>query len=89
MTLDITDAPVGSTDLTSAAVGVSLGNIATRLPNYFTERLEEGAQRSRAREDVVFEPYVIEWRYRIHAPEGFQARQLPAPRQRWNWARRG
>ena len=32
MSLDITDAPVGSTDLNAAAVGVSLGNVATRLP---------------------------------------------------------
>ena len=78
MTLDIKDAPVGSTDLTTAAVGVNVGNIAMRLPVYFTEQLGEDATREPRREDVVFEPYVIEWRYRVHAPDGFMTRELPA-----------
>jgi transglutaminase-like putative cysteine protease len=79
MTLDMRDAPVGSTDLNSAAVGVSLGNIATRLPSYFSEQLdEEQASAEPRKHDVVFEPYVVEWRYRVHAPDGFRARGLPA-----------
>ena len=78
MTLDIHEAPVGSTDLNSAAVGVSLGNIAARLPNYFSERLDEDTEHKTRSEDVVFEPYVIEWRYRLHAPDGFTPRELPA-----------
>jgi transglutaminase-like putative cysteine protease len=79
MTLDILDAPVGSTDLNTAAVGVNLGNIVARLPAYFSERLESESTGEVRREDVVFEPYVIEWRYRVHAPDGFRARELPAP----------
>jgi transglutaminase-like putative cysteine protease len=78
MTLDIHDAPVGSTDLNTAAVGVSLGNIATRLPAYFTEKLEDGSSSASRRADVVFDPYVVEWRYRVHAPDGFRSRELPA-----------
>ena len=78
MTLDIRDAPVGSTDLNTAAVGVSLGNIAARLPSYFTERLDEDAEEKTRTEDVVFDPYTIEWRYRVHAPDGFRPRELPA-----------
>lgn len=78
MSLDIKDAPVGSTDLNTAAVGVNLGNIAVRLPVYFTEQLDEDATREPRTEDVVFEPYVIEWRYRVHAPDGFVSRELPA-----------
>lgn len=76
MTLDIADAPVGSTDLNTAAVGVSLGNIAARLPVYFTDRLDEDTAEPR-REDVVFEPYVVEWRYRVISPDGFVSRELP------------
>ncbi|HEX6636329.1 MAG TPA: DUF3857 domain-containing protein, partial [Steroidobacteraceae bacterium] len=78
MTLDIKDAPVGSTDLNSAAVGVNVGNIVARLPSYFSSRLEDADDAPGARrEDVVFEPYVMEWFYRVHAPDGFRARDLP------------
>jgi transglutaminase-like putative cysteine protease len=78
MTLDIKDAPVGSTDLTTAAVGVSLGGIVTRLPAYFAQQLEDGKADATRKHDVVFEPYIIEWRYRVNPPDGFRARPLPA-----------
>jgi transglutaminase-like putative cysteine protease len=78
MTLDIADAPVGSTDLHTAAVGVNLGNIVTRLPAFFTAQLESGEVDADRKQDVVFEPYVIEWRYRVNPPDGFRARPLPA-----------
>lgn len=78
MTLDIKDAPVGTTDLNSAAVGVSLGNIAARLPAYFSDQLDDDEEAAPRRHDVVFEPYVIEWHYRVHAPDGFVPRELPA-----------
>jgi transglutaminase-like putative cysteine protease/tetratricopeptide (TPR) repeat protein len=81
MKLEIADAPVGSTDLHSAAVGVNLGSIAVRLPTYFTEQLEDGASQKIRQHDVVFEPYTIEWRYRIHLPDGFRVRELPANTQ--------
>lgn len=78
MTLDMKEAPVGTTDLGSAAVGVSLGNIAARLPAYFSDQLSEDEDTDARHEDVVFEPYVIEWHYRVHAPDGFVPRELPA-----------
>jgi transglutaminase-like putative cysteine protease/tetratricopeptide (TPR) repeat protein len=77
MTLDIQDAPVGSTDLTTAAVGVNLGGIVSRLPAYFSQQLESGLDVTREA-DVVFEPYIIEWRYHVNPPDGFRARPLPA-----------
>ncbi len=78
MRLEIADAPVGSTDLHSAAVGVNLGSLSTRLPAWFSEQLESGALQKTRTHDVVFEPYTIEWRYRIHLPDGFRVRELPA-----------
>jgi transglutaminase-like putative cysteine protease len=78
MTLDIKEAPVGSTDLNTAAVGVNLGNIVSRLPPFFSQQLEDGAVDAKRGDDVVFEPYIVEWRYRVNPPDGFRARPLPA-----------
>jgi len=79
MSIELTDAPIGYTDLESAAVGINVANIAARLPEYFDSRLAKaGDDEDRARTaDVVFEPFVTEWRYRIRPPAGFQARRLP------------
>lgn len=78
MTLDIEDAPVGSTDLNTAAVGVNLGNIVSRLPAFFSTQLESGEVDKDRKHDVVFEPYIVEWRYVVYPPDGFRARALPA-----------
>jgi transglutaminase-like putative cysteine protease len=81
MSLEMKDAPVGSTDLTAAVVGVNVANITGRLPDYFDEQLEEEDESKPAAKrtaDVVIEPFVNEWRYRIQPPPGFKARQLPA-----------
>ena len=75
------DAPVGFTDLETAAVGINVANITSRLPEYFDERVEDtdGDSKPGARTaDVVFEPFVTEWQYRIQPPPGFQSRSLPA-----------
>ena len=40
MSLEMKDAPVGFTDLETAAVGINVANITARLPEYFDERLE-------------------------------------------------
>ncbi|HEY6125113.1 MAG TPA: transglutaminase family protein, partial [Steroidobacteraceae bacterium] len=80
MSIEMKDAPVGFTDLHSSAVGVSISNITSRLPSYFDDRLEEdsdGKESSTRTADVVFEPFVTEWNYRIRPPPGFQARKLP------------
>ena len=79
MTIEVRDAPIGFTDLESAAVGVNVANITARLPEYFDERLEEESapQPGTRTADIAFEPFVTEWRYRIHPPPGFQARKLP------------
>ena len=80
MSIEMKDAPIGFTDLETAAVGINVANIASRLPEYFDSRLDDGRTTETAPRtaDVVFEPFVTEWRYRIQPPEGFQARALPA-----------
>jgi hypothetical protein len=77
MTIEMSDAPIGFTDLETAAVGINVANITARLPEYFDERLAEGAEPEIRTADVVFEPFVTEWRYRIRPPAGFTARRLP------------
>ena len=77
MTIEIEGAPIGFTDLESAAVGINVANITARLPEYFDERLAADAEPEIRTADVVFEPFVTEWRYRIRPPAGFTARQLP------------
>jgi transglutaminase-like putative cysteine protease/tetratricopeptide (TPR) repeat protein len=80
MTIEMKDAPIGFTDLETAAVGINVANITARLPDYFDERLDDAAPATpdTRTADVVFEPFVTEWRYRIQPPPGFQARKLPA-----------
>jgi len=80
MSLEMKDAPVGYTDLESAAVGINVVNITARLPQYFESRIDDakGAAEHEARSaDVVFDPFVTEWHYRIQPPPGFQPRKLP------------
>ena len=80
MSLEMKDAPVGYTDLESAAVGVNVDNVTARLPEYFDSRVEDSKKdEDHARTaDVVFESFVTEWHYRIQPPPGFQPRKLPA-----------
>ncbi|HET9474290.1 MAG TPA: DUF3857 domain-containing protein, partial [Steroidobacteraceae bacterium] len=81
MSLEMKDAPVGFTDLETSAVGVNIANITARLPEYFDERVEASAGDAgpgTRTADVVFEPFVTEWQYRIQPPPGFQSRPLPA-----------
>jgi len=81
MRIEMKDAPVGFTDLETAAVGINVSNITARLPEYFDSRVEGDEAESEDPErkaDVVFEPFVTEWHYRIQPPPGFQSRQLPA-----------
>jgi hypothetical protein len=81
--LEMKDAPVGSTDLSAAAVGVNVYNLTSRLPSYFTQDADdkeedEGEKPKEPRTaDVVFEPFVSEWRYRIQPPDGFKVREVP------------
>jgi transglutaminase-like putative cysteine protease/tetratricopeptide (TPR) repeat protein len=79
MSLEMKDAPVGYTDLHTSAVGIKVSNIASRLPAYFDGRMDEesDAEAATRTADVVFEPFITEWHYRIRPPVGFQARKLP------------
>jgi len=81
MSIEMQDAPVGYTDLETAAVGINVANITARLPEYFDSRVDGTADESAdadRKADVVFEPFVTEWRYHIQPPPGFQPRALPA-----------
>src|SRR5437868_163822 len=75
MTLEMKDAPIGFTDLESAAVGINVANITARLPDWFDSRLADATlDKDRTRTaDVVIEPFTVEWRYRIQPPPGFKA----------------
>ncbi|HTU67934.1 MAG TPA: DUF3857 domain-containing protein [Steroidobacteraceae bacterium] len=80
MTLEMKDAPIGFTDLETAAVGINVANVTSRLPDWFDSRvadatLDDGRTRTA---DVVIEPFVTEWHYRIQPPSGFKPRPLPA-----------
>ena len=50
MSIEMKDAPVGFTDLETAAVGINVANIAARLPEYFDSRLtkDDGRRPTRA-----------------------------------------
>src|ERR1044072_5356019 len=80
MSIEMKDAPVGFTDLETAAVGINVANITARLPEYFDSRVEDGHEEERDTRtaDVVFDPFVTEWHYRIQPPPGFPPRKLPA-----------
>lgn len=79
MSIEMKDATVGFTDLETAAVGINVANITARLPEYFDSRVDETEQTADKRSaDVVFNPFVTEWHYRIQPPPGFQPRALPA-----------
>jgi hypothetical protein len=77
MSIEMKDATVGFTDLETAAVGINVANITARLPEYFDSRVDETEPVTRTA-DVVFNPFVTEWHYRIQPPPGFQPRALPA-----------
>jgi tetratricopeptide (TPR) repeat protein len=79
MSIEMKDATVGFTDLETAAVGINVANITARLPEYFDSRIDETEETPDKRSaDVVFNPFVTEWHYRIQPPPGFQPRALPA-----------
>jgi len=44
------------------------------------ENDEEPAKNKVRTADVVFEPFIVEWRYKVTVPPGFQVRSLPANR---------
>ncbi len=78
MRLEMTEAPIGFTDLETAAIGINVANVTSRLPEYFDTRVAaEKPEETKRVSDVVFEPFVTEWHYRMIPPPGFQARKLP------------
>ncbi|MGE5113881.1 MAG: DUF3857 domain-containing protein [Acidobacteriaceae bacterium] len=77
----------GFTDLDSAVVAIRYESLFTRFPQYMRysdednnkERAGESivdAKSSRT-DDVVYQPFITEWRYRIKPPAGFRVRSLP------------
>lgn len=77
----------GYTDDNESVVAIPLAGIANRLPDYFSEKSQdprkkqsdpaEAAKPARTA-DVVFEPFVTEWRYQVYLPPGYQVRALPS-----------
>ena len=88
--LDIADAARGTTTLTDAAVGIRPANLLNSLPGWFfnepqaqdakvtADQAEDHRKAEQARAaSYLVRPFISEWRYRIHAPEGFLPRGLP------------
>jgi hypothetical protein len=44
MSIEMKDAPVGFTDLETAAVGIRVSNITARLPEYIDSRADEAGR---------------------------------------------
>ncbi len=88
--VEATGAEVALTDLTSAAVVISLDPLLDRLPDAVLQNEEEEAPASqdgiaggaRKSDLVLLEPYVAEHRYRVVPPPGYRAIDLPEDESR-------
>ncbi|HKQ61356.1 MAG TPA: DUF3857 domain-containing protein, partial [Candidatus Polarisedimenticolaceae bacterium] len=74
--LEVARGKRGFSDLGSAAAAIRPEGITDRLPD-FLEPPEQGVVAEPRSADVVFDPFVTEWRYAIHPPAGFRLHALP------------
>lgn len=86
LSLEMDKAKRGFSDLDEAVVAIRIENIYSRLPRWFSipppdahkQDADADADQEKTRTtDVVFDPFVTEWRYRITLPRGFEVRSLP------------
>lgn len=73
LTLTALGAQRASTDLTEGAVALTYGDLFGEIP----QTLLQESESPREGDFVFHNPFVKEWRYRIHLPPGFAPRQLP------------
>ena len=71
----------GATDLRTAVAAIRAESIFRLLPKYFRTEEEKSAEGDEPlperTADWAITPFVIEWNYKITAPEGFKAETLP------------
>ena len=76
MTLTALGAKRAATDLVEGAVALTYGDLFNGIPQDLLHEPE-----TTRRQDFIFHnPFVKEWRYRIHLPPGFAPRELPEGR---------
>jgi tetratricopeptide (TPR) repeat protein len=89
--LEIEDAARGGTDESGCVAAIRLDSLLTHLPVALrAESAEERTEgppaatarrrRKRAQDFVFFEPFTVEWRYRLVPPPGYKPAPLPASR---------
>jgi tetratricopeptide (TPR) repeat protein len=88
LSIEMDKAKRGYSDLDEAVVAIRVENIYSRLPRWFNIAPPDAHKPAAAADadaepekprtsDVVFDPFVTEWHYRITLPQGFQVRSLP------------
>jgi transglutaminase-like putative cysteine protease/predicted Zn-dependent protease len=80
----------GATDLESAVVAIRFESLLSHFPEYIRSGSDDAdkdenntaalAKKKPRTADVVFEPFITEWRYKVMTPPGFRVRSLPANR---------
>lgn len=87
LTVTVEKSGLASTDMDNAAVTIDLAEVVRNLPPYLQggeagPAAQGAAGPSPRKEDMVFAPFVFEWRYRVKPPEAFRVNQLPESRER-------
>jgi tetratricopeptide (TPR) repeat protein/transglutaminase-like putative cysteine protease len=87
--LEMTKAKRGITDLETAVAAIRFDTFFSRFPAYIRLEMENAESSGNNAEpekkkirtaDIVFEPFITEWRYSVAAPPGFRIRNVPADR---------
>ncbi len=89
MTVEAAKVRRGFTDLDSGVVAIRFESLFSRFPKYLKSSDEDDSEadtgsmvqrKSPRTSDVVFQPFITEWRYRITPPAGYRTRTLPPER---------
>jgi tetratricopeptide (TPR) repeat protein len=89
--VEVKDAGRGLTISDQAVVAILPATVAQSFPYEFRTTLDESepppasssrrASHRRTLDYIFFEPFVVEWQYRIHPPPGFRSVPLPESRE--------
>jgi tetratricopeptide (TPR) repeat protein len=81
LTLDMKEATRGVTGNGEAVVAIFMSRLVGDLPQEFhatDESIKEAETKPRVHDYVFAKPHVLEVRYRVHPPAGYQVRNLPS-----------
>lgn len=79
MTLVVDRGARGTVDLESAVAVIRFDSFFSRFPGIL-QREPDDEDANQRTQDIVFEPFVTEWRYRFVTPVGFRVHGLPQKR---------